>query len=154
MKPAALRRAQVALMTIGVFLTMIAIVMVAACIRDDSLIDRDRRTTQAEVAVAKRTQTIIVFTDPVYGFFNPKEGAMYPGEVDPSRPVAIEYTVDIPDKTLQRKALVRVAGRDWTLSLLPAGSLLVITWLLIAPTMIGLAAVSRRRHPEYFRPVA
>jgi hypothetical protein len=52
--------------------------------------------------------------------------------------ISIEYSSTNPE-------LVRVAGRDASLSILPALSVLVYSWLAIAAVMVLLAETHRRR---------
>jgi hypothetical protein len=69
---------------------------------------------------------------------NPKVGVLYPTNLTAGERINVEYNRDDPD-------LVRVAGRDVRVALLPALSVIVVVWLLALPTLLLLLRVDRRR---------
>jgi len=53
---------------------------------------------------------------------------LYPTNLTVGQRIEVEYSKADPD-------LVRVAGRNATVALIPAGSVIVVTWLLAGPSI-------------------
>lgn len=138
MSATVLRRVQVGLLTVGALVTIMMAVMVAGSYRDDALIDDDKATAVAEVVSASPTKATVIFSTPDGIFRSPRLGVFYPGRLTEGQRISIEYSSTEPE-------LVRVAGRDASLSILPALSILVYSWLAIAALMVLLAETHRRR---------
>jgi hypothetical protein len=138
MSATVLRRVQIGLLTVGVLVTIMMAVMVAGSYRDDALIDDDKATAVADVVSASPTKATVSFSTPDGIFRSPRLGVFYPGRLTEGQRISIEYSSTNPE-------LVRVAGRDASLSILPALSVLVYSWLAIAAIMVLLAETHRRR---------
>lgn len=138
MSPTVLRRVQIGLLTIGVLVTIMMAIMVAGSYRDDLLINADKATAVAEVVTAKPTKATVTFSTPDGMFHSPRLGVFYPGRLAQGQRISIEYSAGNPE-------LVRVAGRDASLSILPALSVLLYSWLVIGAVMVLLAELNRRR---------
>lgn len=138
MSATVLRRVQIGLLTVGVLVTIMMAVMVAGSYRDDALIKDDKATAVAEVVSASPTKATVSFSTPDGIFRSPRLGVFYPGRLTEGQRISIEYSSTNPE-------LVRVAGRDASLSILPALSVLVYSWLAIAAIMVLLAETHRRR---------
>jgi hypothetical protein len=57
---------------------------------------------------------------------NPELGVLYPTRLTAGQRIDVEYARADPD-------LVRVSGRDASVAVIPAGSLIVVTWLIAGP---------------------
>jgi hypothetical protein len=137
MPPIVLRRIQIGLLTIGAIVTTMMAIMVAGSYRDDALIDADRATAVAEVVSATPTKATVSFSTPDGMFHSPRLGVFYPGRLAVGQRISIEYSSTDPE-------LVRVSGRDASLSILPALSVLIYSWLVIGAIMVLLAEMDRR----------
>lgn len=138
MSSTVLRRVQIGLLTIGAIVTTMMAIMVAGSYRDDFLINADKATAVAEVVTATPTKATVSFSTPDGMFHSPRLGVFYPGRLAQGQRISIEYSASNPE-------LVRVSGRDAGLSILPALSVLVYTWLVIGAIMVLFAEVERRR---------
>lgn len=126
------------MLTIGVVITTMMAIMVAGSYRDDHLINAHKATAAAEVVTATPTKATVSFSTPDGMFHSPRLGVFYPGRLTAGQRISVDYSKPNPE-------LVRVAGRDASLSILPALSVLVYSWLVIGAIMVLLAEVSRRR---------
>ncbi|MGJ0117878.1 hypothetical protein ACQ7HM_01625 [Williamsia sp. MIQD14] len=138
MSATALRRTQIALLLIGAIVTIMMVVVVAGCYRDDSSIDAHRATATADVVTAGATKSTVRFYTESGELRSPRLGIFYPTELTAGQRISVEYDSTNPD-------LVRVAGRDASLAIIPAVSIAGYTWLLIVVVMVLLAEVTRRR---------
>lgn len=138
MNPTVLRRTQKVLLTIGLVITVMAIVMVAGCHRNDAQIDANKATAMADVVSADRLHAAVNFQTPDGQFHSPRLGLLYPTELTAGQRIIIDYDVTNPD-------LARPTGRSWTLAIIPALSVAFVGWLIVGALMIVLAEVNRRR---------
>ncbi|MBT0565908.1 DUF3592 domain-containing protein [Williamsia sp. CHRR-6] len=142
MPPVILRRTQLGLLTVGVIVTLLVLVMVAGCYRDDASIESHKATAVAEVVVAGATKSTVRFTTPDGTVQSPRLGVFYPSELTAGQRITVEYDSRKPD-------LVRVAGRDASLAWIPALSIAGYTWVIVATVMVLLAQWSRRRRSQH-----
>lgn len=138
MSPTVLRRVQIGLLTVGIIITTMMATMVAGAYRNDALINSDKATTVAEVTSAGPTKASVSFSTPDGMFHSPRLGVFYPGGLTEGQRISVDYSRSDPE-------LVRVTGRDASLSILPALSVLVYSWLVIGGIMVLLAEINRRR---------
>lgn len=141
MSPVHLRRTQIGLLIVAGIVTIMMAVMVAGCYRDDASIDDNLATATADVVTAGSTKSTVRFYTPDGQVRSPRLGIFYPTELAVGQRISVEYDSTKPD-------LVRVAGRDASLSIIPAVSIVGYTWLFVIAVMVLLAEVSRRRRAD------
>ncbi len=133
-----LRRTQIVLLVVGGIVTIMMCVMVAGSYRDDASIDDNVATATADVVTAGSTKSTVRFYTPDGQVRSPRLGIFYPTELAVGQRISVEYDSSNPD-------VVRVAGRDASLSIIPAVSIVGYTWLLVIAVMVLLAEINRRR---------
>jgi len=118
------------LIVLGVagLVTVMAAVLVVAAYRNDAAIEANRVAANAQVISQDWARTTVRFTGPDGRVFISQDGVLYPGGLVEGQRLLVEYDGTNPN-------LVRVAGRTADLTLLPAGSTVVITWLVAAPLL-------------------
>lgn len=141
MSPTHLRRTQIGLLIVAGIVTIMMAVMVAGCYRDDASIEDNLATATADVVTAGSTKSTVRFYTPDGQVRSPRLGIFYPTELAVGQRISVEYDSANPD-------LVRVAGRDASLSIIPAVSIAGYTWLFVIAVMVLLAEVSRRRRVD------
>lgn len=130
------RRLVQILVTVYLIACVICVSLVVTAAVDDWRISSDRGTATAEV-VSTGKKTLVRFPDAEGNYHSPGTGLKYPGGLEAGDRVKVEYRRDDPDN-------VKVAGRGWTLSLLPAAS----TWLgctVVAGALLAGVGRSFRR---------
>lgn len=127
-------RAHRALLVTAGVLSVLVVLLVLAAWRDDYLIDSHKGVTTGEVLSAGRLRSTVMYVTPDGETHNPKVGVLYPTNLTAGQHIRLEYNREDPD-------LVRVAGRDVRVALIPALSVLVVIWGLAVP---GLWQLSRR----------
>ncbi|MXP20310.1 hypothetical protein GIY30_02910 [Gordonia sp. HNM0687] len=137
MNPTILRRTQYVLVLLGVVVSTMALVLVAGCQRNDAQIDENMATVMADVVSADRLHAAVNFQTPDGNFHSPRLGLLYPTELTQGQRISVEYDATNPD-------LARPAGRNWTLAIIPALSIIVLSWLIIGAVMVLLAEIHRR----------
>lgn len=115
-------------------LTVLAVLLVVAAFSDDREISGHQGTAVADVLTVSARSAAISFTTPDGVTHAPALGVLYPTGLTAGQRIDVQYSTVDPD-------LVRVAGRGWTLALLPAASVVLVTWLL----SLGVLALLRRR---------
>ncbi|MFD5868403.1 DUF3592 domain-containing protein [Corynebacterium sp. NPDC060344] len=93
---------------------------------DDRAIESDTGRAVASVRHVGALRTAVDFTDETGEFRSPPTGLLYPVGLEEGQRVRVEYDRAEPER-------VRVEGRGWTLSLIPALSILVVGLLVAAP---------------------
>ncbi|MBH0778378.1 DUF3592 domain-containing protein [Nocardia bovistercoris] len=141
--PVGLRRAAISVCTVATVVSVLMVLLVLAAWRNDHLIGSDKGVTTAEVLSAGRLRSAVIYVTPDGETHNPKVGVLYPTNLTAGERINVEYSRADPD-------LVRVAGRDVRVALLPALSVIVVVWLLALPTVWILYRVGRRanRSPD------
>ena len=117
--------------------SVLAILLVLAAWRNDYLISSDKGVTTAEVLSAGRLRSAVIYVTPDGETHNPKVGVLYPTKLTAGERINVEYRKSEPD-------LVRVAGRDATVAIIPALSVIVVAWLLALPVLWLLVRLGRR----------
>lgn len=82
-------------------------------------------------------RSTIEFVTPERVTYRPELGVLYPSELSPGMRIYVEYDKSNPD-------LVRVQGRNASLSIIPAGSIIVVVWTVTGTVLLGLAWLRRR----------
>lgn len=132
-----LRRTRTAVLATATVISVLMVLLVLAAWRDDYLISSDKGTTTAEVLSAGRLRSAVSYVTPDGKNHNPKVGVLYPTNLTAGERIKVEYSRKDPD-------LVRVAGRDARVALLPAASVIVVTWGVALP---ALWVIRRMRRP-------
>ncbi|MRH87083.1 DUF3592 domain-containing protein [Nocardia sp. SYP-A9097] len=132
-------------MTVAVLacaISVLAALLVLAAWRDDRLISSDMGVTSGEVLSAGRLRSAVTFVTPDGETHNPKVGVLYPTKLTAGERINVEYMRSDPD-------LVRVAGRDARVAIIPAASVIVVTWLVAIPVLWLLGLRPQRKRPWF-----
>lgn len=120
--------------------TLQSLLLVAGAWRNDITIERDMGVAEAEVLNAGFRRSTIEFVTPERITYRPELGVLYPSELATGMRIYVEYDKADPD-------LVRVQHRTAVLAIIPAGSVVVVAWLIGVAALAGLGAVERRWGP-------
>lgn len=129
--PRTARRAIVGVVVAAAGISILAVLLVLAAWRNDRTIESDMGTATAEVLSAGSLRSAVSFVTPDGITHNPKLGVLYPTNLTAGQRIDVEYARSDPD-------LVRVAGRDARVAIVPAGSVIVATWLIAVPVLLVL----------------
>ncbi|APT93603.1 membrane protein [Corynebacterium phocae] len=99
--------------------------MVAGPYLNDRAIASDPARALGIVTAVSPTRTTVSFQDELGRYHSPKDGLRYPTGLGKGQKVWVEYQASNPD-------LVKVLGREWTLSIIPALSVAAIATLIAA----------------------
>ncbi|WP_407443694.1 DUF3592 domain-containing protein [Rhodococcus sp. (in: high G+C Gram-positive bacteria)] len=124
-------RARRIVLTVAVALSALAVALFLGALRNDRTIESDMGTATAEVLSAGSLRSAVAFVTPDGVTHNPELGVLYPTGLATGQRIAVEYARSDPD-------LVRVTGRDARVALIPAGSVIVVTWLIAVPVLVYL----------------
>lgn len=141
-KAVPLRRTRLGLYYAAAVVSLLALLLLVAAWRDDRSIDADKGTATAEVLSAGALRSTISFVTPDGENRNPKLGVLYPTNLTVGQRIGVEYAKSTPD-------LVRVAGRDATVALLPAGSVIVVAWAAAFGTLAVTRRIADRRRRDH-----
>ncbi|MGW5073499.1 DUF3592 domain-containing protein [Rhodococcus sp. NPDC004095] len=122
------RRVTRGVLVAAVAISVLAVLLVLAAWRNDHTIDSDKGVATAEVLSAGALRSAVSFVTPDGVTHTPRLGVLYPTNLTAGQRIDVEYARSDPD-------LVRVSGRDVRVALLPAGSVIVVTWLVAAPIL-------------------
>lgn len=136
MSPRAARRAAVSVIVVATGISVLAVLLVLAAWRNDRTIESDMGTATAEVLSAGSLRSAVSFVTPDGVTHNPKLGVLYPTNLTAGQRIDVEYARSEPD-------LVRVAGRDASVAIVPAGSVIVVTWFVALPVVLVLRRRAR-----------
>lgn len=109
---------------VGVVITFLCLLLVAGAWKNDLTISSHIGYANAEVSKVSFGRTVIRYNTPDGAVHSPTDGVLYPEGLAPGQIVRVEYDQRNPE-------LVRVAGRSATLSLLPLGLVVLVTWALV-----------------------
>ncbi|MGH3431680.1 MAG: DUF3592 domain-containing protein, partial [Thermocrispum sp.] len=113
---------------VAALITLTAVVLVISAYRNDAAIQANRFAANAEVLSVDWARTTVRFEGPDGRVHISQDGVLYPGGLVQGQRLLVEFDGTNPN-------LVRVAGRTATLSLLPSGSTVVLTWLVAGPLL-------------------
>ncbi|MFF5094905.1 MULTISPECIES: DUF3592 domain-containing protein [Actinosynnema] len=113
-------------LVLGALVTLVGVVLVAACWRDDDAIESRRGRAAAEVVSVSFQRTVVRYATPDGAVHSPAQGVLYPDGLEAGQVVWIEYDTDDTE-------LARVEGRTFTLALLPVGTFLLAVWAVLGP---------------------
>ncbi|GAA1334338.1 DUF3592 domain-containing protein [Catellatospora bangladeshensis] len=115
-----------ALLVLGAVVTLIGVVLLAACLRNDLAIEKRLGRATAEVVSVSFQRTVVRFATPDGAVHSPEQGVLYPDGLEPGQLVRIEYDTADPE-------LARVAERTWALAILPISTFLLAVWAVLLP---------------------
>ena len=136
-QPRPFRRAKQVVLGLTAFILLVCAGMVVTAVIDDYSISKDRRTAVAEVTDTGMMRTSVRFRDEDGTYHQPSAGLKYPTGLEAGDNVRVEYSAKDPTK-------VKVEGRTWLLSLMPAGSSMLLG-LLVSGLLFGLIRVMEKR---------
>lgn len=136
MSPRVAHRAAVSVVVVAAGISVLAVLLVLAACRNDRTIESDMGTATAEVLSAGSLRSAVSFVTPDGVTHNPKLGVLYPTNLTAGQRIDVEYARSEPD-------LVRVAGRDASVAIVPAGSVIVVTWFVALPALLVLRRRAR-----------
>ncbi|GAA4486416.1 DUF3592 domain-containing protein [Rhodococcus olei] len=122
------RRIGRVVLVVATGISVLAVLLVLAAWRNDHTIDSDKGVATAEVLSAGALRSAVSFVTPDGVTHTPRLGVLYPTNLTAGQRIDVEYARSNPD-------LVRVSGRDVRVALVPAGSVIVVTWLIAAPVL-------------------
>src|ERR1700740_21057 len=91
---------------------------------------------EAEVLSAGPRRSTIEFVTPERVTYRPELGVLYQSELATRMRIYVEYNKNDPN-------LVRVQHRNAGLSIIPAGSIAVVAWLVATLALVGLALLDK-----------
>ncbi|MCZ4520551.1 DUF3592 domain-containing protein [Rhodococcus ruber] len=136
-----LHRTRLVVLVVATAISVLAVLLVVGAWRNDVTIDSDKGTATAEVLSAGRLRSAVSFITPDGVTHNPALGVLYPTNLVAGQRIEVEYYKADPE---DEELLVRVAGRDATVAIVPAGSVIVVTWLIAGPALFWI----RRREAQ------
>jgi uncharacterized protein DUF3592 len=139
-----LRWIRIGILLIVVLVTMQSVLLVAGAWRNDLAIQRDMGVAPAEVLSAGPRRSTIEFVTPDRVTYRPELGVLYPSELSAGMRIYVEYDKKNPN-------LVRVQNRNAELSIIPAGSIAVVGWLVAGALLLGIAVLEKRLLTSDFR---
>ncbi len=135
------------MLVVATAISVLAVLLVVGAWRNDVTIDSDKGTATAEVLSAGKLRSAVSFITPDGVTHNPALGVLYPTNLVAGQRIEVEYYKAEPDDV---ELLVRVAGRDATVAIVPAGSVIVVTWLIAGPVLFWLRRKeTQRREVEH-----
>ncbi|WP_415973306.1 DUF3592 domain-containing protein [Rhodococcus sp. 077-4] len=134
-----LHRTRLVLFVFATAVSVLAVLLVVAAWRNDVTIDSDKGIATAEVLSAGKLRSAVSFITPDGVTHNPRLGVLYPTNLVVGQRIEVEYyKADSDGDEDDNDLLVRVAGRDATVAVVPAGSVIVVTWLIAGPALYWL----------------
>jgi hypothetical protein len=132
-----IRRVRVGIILGAALVTFQSVLLVLGAWENDRRIEADMGVAAAEVLDAGPRRSTIEFVTPDRVTYRPELGVLYPSELDTGMRIYVEYDRSDPD-------LVRVQHRNAALSIIPAGSIAVLGWLIAGTALLVVAVIARR----------
>lgn len=117
-----------ALLSVGALVTGLGLLLTVAAWTEDAKIDESTGRANAEVVSVSFQRTLVRFQTPDGAEHIPSVGVLYPEALEEGQTVQVEYDQRDPE-------LVRVAGRGAGLTLLPVGTTVLATWVIVVPVV-------------------
>ncbi|AKK02239.1 DUF3592 domain-containing protein [Corynebacterium epidermidicanis] len=114
------------------------VAMVAGPFLNDREINASHGRALARVTSVSSIRTTVDYQDEAGIFHSPRAGVLYPSGLGEGQRVWVEYAKGNPE-------LVKVEGRTWTLSLLPAGSTAAVATVVFIALLVALRRGGRRK---------
>ncbi|MCX6491591.1 MAG: DUF3592 domain-containing protein [Rhodococcus sp.] len=141
-----LHRIRLVVLVVAVAISVLSVLLVVGAWRNDVTIDSDKGVATAEVLSAGKLRSAVSFITPDGVTHNPRLGVLYPTNLVVGQRIEVEYyKADSDDNDSDSDLLVRVAGRDATVAIVPAGSVIVVTWLIALPALFWLRRKETQR---------
>ncbi|WP_461145396.1 DUF3592 domain-containing protein [Salinifilum aidingensis] len=121
-------------LVLGALAAVMAGALLGACAINDRTIAESQGSAVAEVVDTSPVRAAVRFTTDDGRVYIPAAGVLYPSGLKPGQQVYVEYDTRNPD-------LVRVADRTVAVALLPVGTALGGTWLVLGTVYLA----ARRR---------
>lgn len=137
MKASVFRRIQLGFIVIGVIVTVMMLTVVAGCYRDDREIEKNLGVTTALVVNARSYKAAVEYSTADGVFYSPRFGILYPTNLTAGQRITVEYNKSDPE-------MVRVAGRNAKIAIVPALSVIAVTWAMVIAIMLGCAELRFR----------
>ncbi|AKE40504.1 hypothetical protein UL82_01360 [Corynebacterium kutscheri] len=119
--------------------------MVIGPLKNDREIEASPQRTLARVTNVSPNRTTVEYQDNQGMYHSPETGLLYPTGLGEGQRVWVDYAETNPD-------LVKVAGRSWTLSVVPALSSALVVTVIAALLWWGISVITswylRRRSTE------
>ncbi|RWA18577.1 DUF3592 domain-containing protein [Mycolicibacterium brumae] len=131
-----IRWCRITILVIAAAVAAQSVLLVAGAWRNDRIIESNMGVAAATVLNAGPRRSTIEFVTPDRVTYRPELGVLYPSELENGMRIYVEYDRDDPN-------LVRVQDRDARLALIPAGSILVLDWVIAGALLIGLAVLEK-----------
>ena len=131
-----MRWARISVLIVTALVTLQSVLLVAGAWRDDIAIQHNMGVAEAEVLSAGQRRSTIEFVTPERVTYRPELGVLYPSHLATGMRIYVEYNKNDPN-------LVRVQHRNAGLSIIPAGSIAVVGWLVAGAVLGGLALLER-----------
>jgi hypothetical protein len=125
---------------VGCLFSGLCLLLLVSTWNDDRQIDSHEGHAVADVLSVSFNRTAVRFVTPDGTVAIPSTGVLYPIGLAAGERVRVEYDT-------RNTELVRVAGRDFRLALLPVGTSLAGCWALVGPSIWLL-----RRRPKVSGP--
>ena len=132
------RRLRRIITTVAIVFSVLALLLILAAWKDDVTISGDKGVATAEVISAGRLRSAITFLTPDGATHNPKLGVLYPTNLIAGQNIEVEYYQADPD-------LVRVAGRDAWVAVIPALSVIIVAWLIAGVLLYAVERMYRQQ---------
>jgi len=132
-----IRWTRILVLLLAGIMTASSVLLVAGAWRNDLAIQSNLGVAAAEVLSAGPRRSTIEFVTPDRVTYRPELGVLYPSELDTGMRIYVEY-----DKT--NPNLVRVQDRNASLAIIPAASVAVLSWVVAALALFGLAVLEKR----------
>ncbi len=132
-----LRWTRIGVLIAAGLVTLQSVLLVAGAWRNDLSIQNNMGVAQAEVLSAGPRRSTIEFVTPDRVTYRPELGVLYPSELATGMRIYVEYDKKNPN-------LVRVQHRTAKLAIIPAGSIMVVGWLVAGAALAGLALLEKR----------
>jgi hypothetical protein len=116
------------LLSVGALVTGLGLLLTVAAWTEDAKIDESAGRANAEVVSVSFQRTLVRFQTPDGAEHIPSVGVLYPEALEEGQTVQVEYDQRDPE-------LVRVAGRGAGLTLLPVGTTVLATWVIVVPVV-------------------
>lgn len=132
------RRLRQLILALYVAATIGALGMVVGPLLNDSTIHSDPGRGMATVTGTSLFRTTVDYQDEAGRYHSPQQGLLYPSGLGEGQQVWVTYAKSNPD-------LVKVEGRKWTLSIIPALSVWVVATLLAGLSWWAVGASQRNK---------
>jgi hypothetical protein len=120
-----------AVLVAGLLITAMGVLLVVAAWTEDIQIDRHTGYANADVVSVTAQRTLVRFQTPDGAEHIPQVGVLYPEALEEGQLVQVEYDTQNPE-------LVRVAGRNASLTVLPVATTVLAAWVVVVPLLVWL----------------